>query len=331
METLPIQEFNLNEMCTSPSICIIGRMSGGRTWLVGDILEHYENDNVTAITPIKHNDSHYHQFNNIKEIHSEYDSLIINKLLNDQSAAIEESKDNTIYAHENSDNNDTINDRIRDLLNKIQNITQSSLNTQNLINQDIDRMKDLVCKLAEEKQKMVIKNQLKITYETIGAVLKQEDVEISELLGLNESIDQKLRCLSPCNSVPKSTTNHILLLDDCLQSHSSWSKDDNFMQLMLNNKYYHITNILSMSHSLGISPILRSNFDYIFLFAEDRVSELKRIYEHYAGFFSDFTSFRQVFEQLTADHGCMVIRNKNIIGYDGSLLNKIAFYRTRAE
>lgn len=79
-----------------------------------------------------------------------------------------------------------------------------------------------------------------------------------------------------------------------------------------------------MQYPLGITPELRSNFDYIFLLAEDYVSNMKRIYDHYAGMFPDFGSFRQVFRQLTEDFGVMVIKNR---GARTNLLDKIAFYK----
>ena len=79
-----------------------------------------------------------------------------------------------------------------------------------------------------------------------------------------------------------------------------------------------------MQYPLGITPELRSNFDYVFLLAEDTTSNLKRIYEHYAGMFPDFNSFRQVFRQLTEDFGAMVIKNR---GARKLLFDKIAFYK----
>ena len=86
-----------------------------------------------------------------------------------------------------------------------------------------------------------------------------------------------------------------------------------------------------MQFPLGITPDMRTQFDYIFLLAEDFYSNLKRIYDHYAGMFPTFESFRQIFTQLTDDYGCMVIvnttrdndhdKNKN------NFLNKIYWYK----
>lgn len=116
----------------------------------------------------------------------------------------------------------------------------------------------------------------------------------------------------------------IIVMDDCLASKGSWAKDPPIHDLLFNGRHRQIMYILTMQFPLGIKPELRSNFDYIFLLADDQVSNLKRIYEHYAGMFPDFFSFRQVFKQLTDDFGAMVIKNR---GARDSLFDKIAFYR----
>ena len=89
----------------------------------------------------------------------------------------------------------------------------------------------------------------------------------------------------------------IVVMDDCLASKGTWAKDPLVSELLFNGRHRHITYILTMQYPLGITPELRSNFDYVFLLAEDVTSNLKRIYEHYAGMFPDFNSFRQVFRE----------------------------------
>jgi len=118
--------------------------------------------------------------------------------------------------------------------------------------------------------------------------------------------------------------NQIIVLDDCLASKGKWSKDPLIQDLLLNAKHRKISYVLTMQYPLGISPEIRSNFDYVFLLAEDFQSNLKRIYEHYGGMFPNFNSFRQVFNQLTEDFGCMVIRNR---GCRKNIFDKIAWFR----
>ena len=115
-----------------------------------------------------------------------------------------------------------------------------------------------------------------------------------------------------------------VIMDDCLGQKGSWVRDQPIQELLFNGRHYKIMYILTMQFPLGITPELRSNFDYIFLLAEDYISNLKRMYDHYAGMFPSFDSFRQVFKQLTSDYGAMVISNR---GARESLFEKIFFYK----
>lgn len=102
----------------------------------------------------------------------------------------------------------------------------------------------------------------------------------------------------------------LLLMDDCLASKGSWAKDPEITAVLMNGRHYKLTYMLTMQFPLGISPELRSNFDYIFLLGDDIASNQKRLYDHYAGMFPSFNIFKEVFIQLTADYGCMVINNR---------------------
>lgn len=116
----------------------------------------------------------------------------------------------------------------------------------------------------------------------------------------------------------------VVVMDDCLADKGSWARDPPIMDLLFNGRHRMITYILTMQYPLGIKPELRSNFDYVFLLAEDYISNMKKLYDHYAGMFPDFNSFREVFRQLTSDYGAMVIKNR---GARANLFDKIAFYR----
>jgi len=115
----------------------------------------------------------------------------------------------------------------------------------------------------------------------------------------------------------------IVVMDDCLSDKTKWIKDKNIFELLFNGRHYHLTFILTMQYPLGITPDLRTNFDYVFLLADDNINNLKKIFEHYAGCFPNFDSFRQVYKQLTEDYGVMVLINK---GARASLSEKIMYY-----
>jgi hypothetical protein len=101
-----------------------------------------------------------------------------------------------------------------------------------------------------------------------------------------------------------------IIMDDCLGDKKSWVRDAPILELLFNGRHYQIMYILTMQFPLGITPELRSNFDYIFLLKEDFISNQKKLFDHYAGMFPNFDSFRQIFSVLTGDFGSMVIDNR---------------------
>ena len=119
-----------------------------------------------------------------------------------------------------------------------------------------------------------------------------------------------------------------ILMDDCLSKKGSWMKDQPILELLFNGRHYQLMYMLTMQFPLGITPELRCNFDYIFLLKDDFYSNLKRLYDHYAGMFPTFDSFRLVFKELTSNFGSMVIVNR---GACDNFLEKIFWYRAQNE
>ena len=118
----------------------------------------------------------------------------------------------------------------------------------------------------------------------------------------------------------------MLVMDDCMSSKGTWVKDESILELFFNGRHHHISFILTMQYSMGIPPEMRSNFDYIFLLAEDFISNRKRLYEHYAGMFPSFDIFQQVFTEVTEDYGCMVINNRV---HSKNITDKVFWYKAK--
>jgi len=118
----------------------------------------------------------------------------------------------------------------------------------------------------------------------------------------------------------------MLIMDDCMSSKGSWVREEPILELFFNGRHHHISFILTMQYSLGIPPEMRSNFDYIFLLAEDFTNNRKRLYEHYAGMFPDFASFNDAFTILTENFGCMVINNKI---HTTDITEKVFWYKAK--
>jgi len=118
----------------------------------------------------------------------------------------------------------------------------------------------------------------------------------------------------------------MLIMDDCMSSKGSWVKEQPIAELFFNGRHHNLSFILTMQFPLGIPPEMRSNFDYIFLLADDFISNRKRLYDHYAGMFPDFNTFQQVFLDLTEKYGCMVINNRI---HSKDITEKVFWYKAR--
>nr|QFG74530.1 MAG: hypothetical protein [Megaviridae environmental sample] len=118
----------------------------------------------------------------------------------------------------------------------------------------------------------------------------------------------------------------MLIMDDCMSSKGSWVKEQQILELFFNGRHHHVSFILTMQFALGIPPEMRSNFDYIFLLAEDFITNRKRLYEHYAGMFPTFDVFQQVFSEITQDYGVMVINNRV---HSTDITQKVFWYKAK--
>lgn len=125
---------------------------------------------------------------------------------------------------------------------------------------------------------------------------------------------------------PEKDDRLMLIMDDCMSSKGTWLKDPNILELFFNGRHHHLSFILTMQFSLGIPPELRSNFDYIFLLAEDMTSNRKRLYDHYAGMFPSFDIFQQVFSAITENYGVFVINNRV---HSNNIADKVFWYKAK--
>ena len=71
---------------------------------------------------------------------------------------------------------------------------------------------------------------------------------------------------------------------------------------------------------------MRSNFDYIFLLAEDFISNEKDYMTIMLEMFPSFDMFQQVFSDVTENYGCMVIDNRV---HSKDITKKVFWYKAK--
>lgn len=99
-----------------------------------------------------------------------------------------------------------------------------------------------------------------------------------------------------------------IILDNCLFKMTQINAAHN---LLFNGRHYNKSSITIIQHPLGLTPDIRSSFDYVFIFYDDFLQNQQKYYSNYAGMFPTFDFFKKTFEQLTQNKGCMVIVNTN--------------------
>jgi len=105
--------------------------------------------------------------------------------------------------------------------------------------------------------------------------------------------------------------NMLLITDDMMSQEKLLKKSAYYKKLFVEGRHYNIMYLLCLNYSMGLTPTMRSNVDYVFLYAEEEVVNMKRLYENYAGIFPTFRMFKETLDQCTEDFGCLVIDKRS--------------------
>lgn len=134
--------------------------------------------------------------------------------------------------------------------------------------------------------------------------------------------DAKLSGRSSTGKLPSNNT--FIVLDDMLHDAQNWKKEKTIKNIFFNGRHYNFMFILTMQYPLGITPELRSNIDYIFIFNEPSVKNRKKIYDDYAGMIPTFDHFCNILDACTQNHECLVIKTS---GNSTDLRDQIFWYK----
>lgn len=92
-DTIPINEFKLDDMVINPSICMIAKRGSGKSWVCRDILNHFSDiPGGVIIAPTDRMNCFYGKFFPNTYINYKFKSETINKLLCRQDEIIEKTK-----------------------------------------------------------------------------------------------------------------------------------------------------------------------------------------------------------------------------------------------
>lgn len=120
------------------------------------------------------------------------------------------------------------------------------------------------------------------------------------------------------------SNNIFIVLDDMLHDAQNWKKEKTIKSIFFNGRHYNIFFILTMQYPLGITPELRSNIDYIFIFNEPSIKNRKKIYDDYAGMIPSYEHFCNILDACTQNHECLVIKSS---GNSTDLKQQVFWYK----
>lgn len=103
--------------------------------------------------------------------------------------------------------------------------------------------------------------------------------------------------------------NIIIVIEDTyyLDSIHSFKNDNVFKSIFLNGRMHNLFVIMTQSFALRITPELRENIDYVFMFNETCIKHRKMLFEAYGTMFTSFENFCGVLDACTEDYKCLVI------------------------
>lgn len=99
-----------------------------------------------------------------------------------------------------------------------------------------------------------------------------------------------------------------IILDDCMYD-KKFLREKIMRQIFYNGRHWNIFFMLTMQYCMDLSPDLRSNIDYIFVFRENILQNREKIYKNFFGIFPTFEMFNQVMNACTENYECLVLDN----------------------
>jgi hypothetical protein len=110
--------------------------------------------------------------------------------------------------------------------------------------------------------------------------------------------------------------NGCIVFDTCCPPGNVIEENPSFMELILNSKHYNTSVFITRHTPLGLNLMIRSQFDYVFMYTENNYHWIKKLYDLYGFMFPNFTVFETIIKAITPNQGAMVVYNDSSRGTD---------------
>lgn len=121
-------------------------------------------------------------------------------------------------------------------------------------------------------------------------------------------IDSMVQLQRQMARTPAKLRSALLVLDDCMYEKKAF-KHVSVRDIFMNGRHSHITMALTSQYCLDLSPDLRGNCDYVFVFRDTVISNKQRLWKYFFGMFETYQDFSRVMDACCENFGCLVLDN----------------------
>lgn len=147
----------------------------------------------------------------------------------------------------------------------------------------------------------------------IEGILKNQKKKIREAKSMGKSESGKCK-----------DNNFFIVLDDLLHDAQNWKREKTIKNIFFNGRHFNLFFILTMQYPLGITPELRSNIDYVFIFNEPSYKNRRKLYDDYCSCIPTFDHFCNILDACTRNHECLVVK---LNGLSNKLEDQLFWYK----
>ncbi len=192
-------------------------------------------------------------------------------------------------------------------------------------------VKDLLNHMSNDTSHIIVhKSTIHKEYNIINPIYENEnknDIDIHnrgsnfQTNTIGNIINHQKQMVSQLNRTYGNTStmkNTVLVFDNMIYN-NDWVYDKNIKYVALNSRHFKIPLIISMPYKFELpklstekqpllSPVIRCNMDYIFIFNDDDIKKREEIYLAYCNIIPSFDIFCQILDGCTKkNYECMVL------------------------
>lgn len=110
--------------------------------------------------------------------------------------------------------------------------------------------------------------------------------------------------------IPIDTDLKVVVVLDDIGYKKGALRSEIVKEIFCNGRHYDITVILAAQHVMQLDPAVRSNCDYVICLKESNQNSKDHLYKNFFGSFEKNKHFKNAFDAMTQNYGCLVLNNK---------------------